>query len=224
MIAYNKNTKKVVAPYWLRSLILTSFYSGMRLGEIINLRRGQVFLNQRMIFLSGTDTKEGRPKRVPIHKDLVPILERAMRITSLEHDHVFLLTDRRGVRPITKNCVQLAMRRLNKALNPSSRFHFHDFRHTWRANCSRSGISDRIAERIMGHSDSEGYLDGDLPVNRRYGEISDEELIQAIDRLTFDHGDSRINGRPVILKSVSWVLAKGQFSEERALDTNTETL
>jgi len=56
----------------------------------------------------------------------------------------------------------------------------------------------------MGHSDSDRFLDGDLAVNRRYGEISDEELIAAIDRLTFDHGDSRINGRPVVLKPVSW--------------------
>ena len=196
----------------------------MRLGEIINLRRSQVFLKQRLIFLADMDTKEGHPKRIPIHHELLPVLERAMRITSLEHDHVFLLVDRQGVRPITKNCVELAMRRLNDALNPSSRFRFHDLRHTWRANCSRSGVSDRIAERIMGHSDSDGFLDGDLAVNRRYGEISDEELIKAIDKLTFDHGDSRINGRPVVLKPVSWVLAGGRFSENSSLDTSSESL
>ncbi len=116
------------------------------------------------------------------------------------------------------------MRRLNDALNTSSRFRFHDFRHTWRANCARSRVGDRIAERIMSHSDSDGFLDGDLAVNRRYGEISDEELIKAIDRLTFDHGDSRINGRPIVLKPVRRLLAEGRFSEEHALDTNAETL
>jgi hypothetical protein len=67
-------------------------------------------------------------------------------------------------------------------------------------------------------------LDGDLPVSQRYGEISDDELLQAIDKLTFSHGDSRINGRPVVLKSVSWVLAEGRFSEKPALDTGAETL
>jgi hypothetical protein len=49
----------------------------------------------------------------------------------------------------------------------------------------------------MGHSDTEGFLDGDLPVNRRYGEISDEELIGAIDRLTFDHGIPGSMGDPL---------------------------
>jgi integrase len=197
----------------------------MRLGEVINLRRSQVFLKQRLIFLAGMDTKEGHPERVPIHRELLPILEGAVRITSLEHDQVFLLGDKQGgVGPITKNCVELGMRRLNDSLSPSPRFRFHDLRHTWRANCSRSAASDRIAERIMGHSDSDGFFDGDLAVNRRYGEISDEELIRAIDRLTFDHGDSRINGRPVVLKSVSWVLAGGRFCEEQALDTDGKSL
>ena len=222
--AYNTRTKRTAAPPWLKNLVLTSFYSGMRLGEIINLRRHQVFIGQRMIFLAGADTKEGRPKRVPIHHKLIPVLERAMRMTSLEHDHVFLLADRRGVRPITKSCVELAVKRLRRALNPNPSFHFHDLRHTFRANCSRSDIPDRIAERILGHSDRDGYLDGDLAVNRRYGDVSDDELIRAIDRLTFDHGDSRINGRPVVLNPVSWMLAEGRFSGKSALDTNAETL
>ncbi|MGO9570507.1 MAG: tyrosine-type recombinase/integrase [Desulfomonilaceae bacterium] len=227
MVAYNKKTERTVVPPWLKSLILTSFYTGMRLGEILYLKRHQVFLNQRMIFFGAEDimaVKERQPKRIPIHHDLVPILERALSVTALGHNHVFLLTDGQGTRPITKDCVELAMRRLNNALNPSPRVHFHDMRHSFRANCARSGISDRIAERILGHADKSGYLDGDLPVSQRYGEISDDELVQAIDKLTFNHGDSRINGRPVVLKSVSWVLAGGRFSEKQALDTETETL
>ncbi|HTY25604.1 MAG TPA: hypothetical protein VMC85_20920, partial [Desulfomonilaceae bacterium] len=83
---------------------------------------------------------------------------------------------------------------------------------------------DRIAERILGHADKGGYLDGDLPVNRRYGEISDEELVRAIDKLTFDHGDSRINGRPVVLKPVSYLLAGGRFSQNEVLDSDAESL
>jgi len=178
----------------------------MRLGEIIYLKRHHVFLNKRMIFFGLEDIgaiKERQPKRIPIHHELMPILERALSVTSLEYEEVFLLTDGRGTRPITKSCVELAMRRLNDALNPSPRVNFHDLRHTFRANCSRSDVPDRIAERILGHADKSGYLDGGLPVNRRYGEISDKELIRAIEKLTFDHGDSRINGRPVVLKPVT---------------------
>jgi hypothetical protein len=44
----------------------------------------------------------------------------------------------------------------------------------------------QIAESIMGH-----WFKG-KSVNDRYGRISDQELIQAIDSMTFDHGESEI--------------------------------
>jgi integrase len=207
LTAYNLKTRRSVTPDWLKPIIQTSFYSGMRMGEVLGLRRGQVHLSRRMIFLSGMDTKERQPKRVPIHRDLLPILERAMQVTALGNDRVFIMVDQRGgaPRPITKDAVECAWSRIRRVLKPDPSFNFHDLRHTFRANCARSGISDRIAERILGHSDKEGHLDGKLPVNQRYGEISDEELLKAIDHLEVDHGESRIDGRPVILSRVSWV-------------------
>jgi len=90
--------------------------------------------------------------------------------------------------------------------------------------CGIHSMSDCIAERILDHADKSGYLDGYLPVNRRYGEISDVELIRAIDRLTSDHGASRINDSPIALKLINWVLAGGRFSGNSSLDTGAESL
>lgn len=167
--AYNKRTKGTVCPRWLRPVILTSYYSGMRLGAILELNCSMVFLSKRVIFLAATDPKEKRPKKVPIYRDLLPVLEQALQVRSMEHDDVFHLVDRRGTRPIQKDCVKLAMGRISSALNPNPRWRFYDFRHTFKSNCSRSGIPDRMSERIMGHSDKSGNLDGHLSVSRRYG-------------------------------------------------------
>lgn len=60
---------------------------------------------------------------------------------------------------------------------------FHDLRHTWRTNARRSGIDAQLAESIMDH-----WFKG----NDRYGRISDKELLNAIDKMTFDHGDTEI--------------------------------
>jgi len=59
--AYNKRTKRTVCPRWLRPIILSSYYSGMKLGAILELKRSMVFLSKRMIFLAATDPKEKRP-------------------------------------------------------------------------------------------------------------------------------------------------------------------
>ncbi len=198
------NTKRPICPEWLDPIIWTSYYTGMRLGETLGLKRHQVQLHKRMLYLTPTDMniKEGKPKRVPIHRNLAPILERVLKVKALGNDNVFQLTDRRDARPVTKNTVGLAIRRIVSVLNPDPRFSFRDLRHTFRANCSRSGISDRIAERILGHADADGNLDGELKVSQRYGEISDKELIDAIDKFTVDHGDSMIDGKPVYLNDV----------------------
>jgi hypothetical protein len=54
--------------------------------------------------------------------------------------------------------------------------------------------------------------------------ISHQKPIRAIDRLTFNQGDSRIDGRPMVLNPVGWVLAGGRFSGNSALDTSAESL
>jgi len=64
---------------------------------------------------------------------------------------------------------------------------FHDLRHTWKTNARRSGMDSEIRERILGHR-TKG-----LSVTERYGVVSDQELIKAVDLLTFDHGETEIH-------------------------------
>jgi len=174
-------------PTWFQRLIWASFYSGMRRGEILSLNRRQVDLSKRILTLTPSETKESHWKRIPVHRDFVPILEEAMRVPYLASDRVFLLQDKKGIRPIgveaTKNPWDRACQSLGLE-KPWPRF--HDLRHTWRSNARRSGVPDQIAEMIMGHA-----LRGKR-VDERYGYISDEELVDAIDRLTFENGTTKI--------------------------------
>jgi len=64
--------------------------------------------------------------------------------------------------------------------------YFHDLRHTWKTNARRSGMHPEIERAIMGHSQR------GKSVHEGYGFISDEELIRAIDGMTFDHGETQI--------------------------------
>jgi len=78
------------------------------------------------------------------------------------------------------------VRALDKLKWPDPRPRFHDLRHTWKTNARRSGIDSDIREIILGHSNRT------LDVSERYGIISDEELVQAIDRFTYDNGLTEI--------------------------------
>ncbi len=189
----SRETVKSIAdkcPAWYQRIIWTAYFSGMRRGEILGLTRRQVNLSERLIHLEPEDTKEGRRKRVPIHYELVPILEEAMRIPFLASDKVFLVQDSQGIRiPGTDTIDNCWPRACEKLGMKEPRPRFHDLRHTWRTNARRSGMDFQIAESIMGH-----WFKG-KSVNDRYGYIDGQELIHAIDRMTFDNGETIILAR-----------------------------
>ncbi len=62
----------------------------------------------------------------------------------------------------------------------------NDLRHTFKTNARRSGIDEEIRERIMGHRGLK------LNVSQRYGFIDDYELVNAIDKFTYDNGLTQI--------------------------------
>lgn len=188
-------------PDWYQPILWTGFYTGMRRGEILGLTRKQVNLAKRIITLSPEDTKEAHWKRVPIHLDLVPMLQAVLDGPSLINGKVFPLRDDKGVRdleletfknPWGRACEALKREEILKEPHKKEEIlkrpdpRFHDLRHTWKGNARRSGMHPEIEKAIMGHSER------GRSVHERYGRISNEELLQAIDLMTFDHGSTDI--------------------------------
>lgn len=165
-------------PSWFQDMIWVSYLTGMRQGEVYKLRWGHVNLSKRIITFHATDTKEGKSKRVPIHRDLIPMFDRVGKIRSLKDDQLF---------QVGNQSLQQPWKRALKKLNwekPTPRF--HDLRHSWKTNARRSGIDSELREQILGHADRK------LDVSERYGFVSDEELVGAIDKFTYDHGLTQI--------------------------------
>ncbi len=160
----------------------------VRRSEALLLTRKRLDLRSPIIYPGPEHTKEGHFKRVPVHRDLVSHLEDAMRVTSLTSDRVFLVKDSRGVRPPCHEAVKNPWRRALKKMDMDPKPRLHDIRHTWRTNARRSKMDPGIAESILGHWHRE------RTVNERYGLISDEELVEAIDSMTFDHGKTKVWG------------------------------
>ncbi len=176
-------------PEWFRSIIWTSYYTGMRRGEIIGMTKRNLKLTKRMIYLRPDETKEHHWKRVPIHHDLVPILEASLQV-STAGDGVFSVTVGRGVRPINLEAAKNPWRRACRILKLEEPWpRFHDLRHTWKTNARRSRMDPEIRESILGHWFKE------KSVMERYGIINEVELLQAIDSMTFDHGETEIWAR-----------------------------
>jgi len=169
-------------PLWLRPIAQTAYYTGMRRGEILGLTAGQVKLDSRIILLKPEDVKEGKWKRVPIHRDLVYVLTQQLKVRALGSDRIFLVDGRPPYPDSLRKPWVEAVEKVG--LDPAPRL--HDLRHTWKTNAMRSGMDQEIRQRILGHWNRARN------VNERYGRISDADLVKAINSMTFDNGDTEI--------------------------------
>ena len=154
------------------------YLTGLRRGEAFRLKWRNIDLSSRIISFHSTETKESGIKRVPIHRDLVTILERVGKVRTLGNDSLW-----QWGYHVPSEAWKLAMSRLAWQ-NPRPRI--NDIRHTWKTNARRSGIDGEIREKIMGHAGRS------KDISQRYGYIDNSELIRAIDKFSYDHGVTQI--------------------------------
>lgn len=172
-----------VCPLWFQDIIQIAYLSGMRKGEIHRLRWSHINFGKRIITFHSTETKEGKSKRVPIHRNLLQVFEQIGRVRSLNDDLLFQIDGH----PVSYDSLQHPwFRALDKLNWDWPRPRFHDLRHTWKTNARRSGIDHEIREMILGHSNRT------LDVSERYGFVDDSELVAAIDKFTYDNGLTQI--------------------------------
>lgn len=169
-------------PEWFRPVAQMAYFTGMRKGEILGLKLGDINLSTRIIYLTAEDTKERRRKRVPIHCELKPILLDAIDGRKAPDELLLVQNGTRFSNGNGRRSWEKAVAGLDFKRPPR----FHDLRHTWKTNARRSGMDQEIREAILGH------VWRGKSVSERYGRISNDELIQAIEKVTFDHGPSEI--------------------------------
>lgn len=147
----------------LRLAIMIAYYTGMRLGEIANLRRDQLDLQNRMMRLRRGDTKESAAKQVPIPNHLLDELrKRAARIDG-------------RILGATSNSLSSQFGDLTRSLGVRD-LRFHDLRHTAVTNLRRAGVDIMTIKAITGHKT--------LKTLERYNQVSSEDLANAIGRLS----------------------------------------
>lgn len=184
-------------PHWVQAIVLCLYMTGMRANEALVLTPEHVDLEKRIIRLRKDETKERRGKRVPIHKLLVPVFEEL--VDGKAPDAPLFLSNRNGaaridsVRKPWKIAIEQAIseQRLTEDLRHVT---VKDLRHVWITNAMRSQAPDIVREAIVGHSLKKKTIEA------RYITVSDKDLLDAIDAITFDHGKTEVHIARLALK------------------------
>ena len=172
-------------PRHVSDIVATAYFTGMRKSEILNLTWDRIDMKQRLISLRAKDTKNGRPRIVPISDELYPVLKSIPR--NLHDDHVLLykgksITDiRTGLKIGCKKTGILYGRFVQDG------FTFHDLRHTFNTDTRKAGVQQSVIMAIMGHEDPGMF--------HRYNTIDMEDLRQAVSQLDNFRASVRQNVR-----------------------------
>ncbi len=147
--------------------VLIFIYTGLRLMELLTLKKEQVDLEKGVI-IGGSKTQAGKDRVIPIHPRIRPLIERRM-----QSEGSYLITKRDGSKMSKSYYYTLwrgIMRRIGGEYTP------HEARHTLETMLDDAGVDRKCIDLILGHSSGSTGL-------RVYTHKTVEQLKQAIKRV-----------------------------------------
>ena len=161
------------ASEFLKTILITAYSTGMRRGEILNLKWENVDLEEKYILVE--DSKNDESRYIPINKQLNKALKSVKLKTS---EYVF---SQKG-EPVGsfKTAFNAAIKR-----SGVSRFTFHDLRHTFASNLVMKGVDLATVQELLGHKS--------IIMTKRYSHPTPEHKRKAVENLEIDITDTYLD-------------------------------
>lgn len=148
--------------------ILIMIYTGLRIGELLTIKRENVFIDKRYM-VGGIKTDAGKNRIIPIHEKIVPYIQKWY-----DKNTTWLITNFKQEQMQYSNYKREKfdniMEKLRMEHNP------HDTRHTFASLMDSAGANKLCIKRIMGHA-SQDITD------KVYTHKDISELIEAVNLL-----------------------------------------
>lgn len=168
----------------IRPIIITALNTGMRKGEILNLKWDNVDLKNGFILLDRT--KNGDRREIPINDTLRGVFQAIVR--RLDIPYVFYNPETGKPYTDLKRPFSAALRRAK-----IQDFHFHDLRHTFASQLVMAGVDITTVKELLGHKS--------LTMTLRYAHLAPSHKVEALKK--YDRFLAPVTARkPVTLEQI----------------------
>ena len=163
---------------WLTFLVAVALNTGLRAGELLGLRRGDVYADKIVVRYSMvrgrvTTPKSHKPREIPLNNRAQQALLLACALRqATAPDPVFfdvadgdMLTYRMIQRPLAAACKRAGLRKIG----------WHVLRHTFASHLAMLGVPIITIQQLLGHSS--------LNMTMRYAHLSPVAKVEAVQKL-----------------------------------------
>ena len=124
--------------------VLILIYTGMRVGELLNLTKDNVYLKQKYIKITKSKTQSGL-RIIPIHEKILPLITLNMNTTSSK----YLICKHNG-KPYNYSSYCTIWNKVMKKIN--AKHTTHDCRHTCATLMDNAEVNENAKRKILGHA------------------------------------------------------------------------
>jgi integrase len=160
---------------WLRDLVVFAAMTGMRRGEITNLRWSDVDVQRKLISIQSNPTfktKQGKKRVVPM-SDLV-FNQLSAKTSRATCEYVFHI----GGRKINDDHAGKKLRAYVDEAGLNPKLHFHSLRHTFASWLVQDGVSLYEVQKLLGHSN--------IAITQVYSHLQPETLHSTVNRISIN--------------------------------------
>jgi integrase len=159
---------------WLKEVVIFAVLTGMRRGEITNLRWQDIDLNRKLLTIQSSPTfktKNGRRR-------IIPLNDTAFYVLSARHgketsEYVFTNNGRKVSEGWLTHAFKKAVYDVRLT---DDRLHFHSLRHTFASWLVQDGVSIYAVKELLGHSD--------VKTTQAYSHLVGSELHSEVNKIS----------------------------------------
>jgi len=152
----------------LKPITLVALNTGMRRGELFNLKREHIDFVKRFLTISWRTAKGKKTRHIPLNDECFDVLTKWRQQANSED---FVFCGRNGKR---MGSIKTAWAHLMRDAKIKD-FHFHDCRHDFASKLVMRGEDLNTVRELLGHSD--------IKMTLRYAHLAPEKLAAAVAKL-----------------------------------------
>lgn len=159
---------------FLQDLFTVAFYTGMRQGELVNMKGSWYNQNQTTINTKCSEdflTKSKKERSIPANLTVQNILQKRL---AAKNGNGFIFTNAKGIK-LNEDFVSKKFKQAVRDAGLSEEIHFHTLRHSFASNLVQKGVSLYVVKELLGHEN--------ISTTQLYSHLGQQNLIEAVSLL-----------------------------------------